>query len=272
MIYLIYLFLGIVVLIFIFIFSKIFFKKIKLDFWRRIIGFFYRENTSSSILAKKVLEQGSFKNLKESSKNNRDINKSNQDKKELVSIENIDNKPKQQLKTKRKLSEKQNQGKNPEINPVLSDIENNLKEPNKKEPSNKEKIELIISRIKDPDIIKLLEYIKDKNFDISNLYFSSDSNVLLEETLKNHFINILKNRYENLKNDLSILRKKGKDVSSISLTIMSVPLKIKIFSSSLDRTDFDKCWNILETIKSELDKINIEESKKSIEDIKNKDQ
>jgi len=123
----------------------------------------------------------------------------------------------------------------------------------------------LFNRVKDKEAKKILSYFKDK-----------DDSLMLEKFLKRNFasekelidylkegvINFLKENHIDLKDRISEFRKKGIDVTNLSLKIMAIPLKIKLFASSFSKKDFDKVIKLLDFIQADVD--NLESGQKDL--------
>lgn len=248
------------VIILFYIFYLRIYKKLKFNLFGKILGFFYKENLFSSRISKEILKKESINKTHESIKN---INSGLSDKPNLLSKIR-----EEKLQNKNKMIKKEDSNINTLIKKELP-IEipsSKEKEEIKKNLSNQEKIQILISRIKDKRLLNLVQYIKDKNFDLSNLILSNQVDQDLSTSLSNFIANYLKDRYETIKSEISSLRKKGKDVSSITLKSLSIPFKIKIFQASFDMVDFDKIIKIMESTESDISLI-----KKEINEDLNKD-
>jgi hypothetical protein len=268
----------IVIIFLIGLFFLIFFKKIRINLFGKIMGFFNKEKLSSSIIAKDLIGKGDKKNTyledskKESDLKEKKTSENREAKKEEKIAEEVNRKEvKKEIKrAEMKHIVKKNKKENtkPEVSLNLISNGNNKKEGilHEKKLTNEEKIQYLMDRIDDKNILNIMEYLKERNFSLENISFSSDKTEDLMTLLKNHILNLLKNRYETLKSQITELRKKGDDLSSVSLELMSVPLKIKIFQASFDKSDFIKVVGILDNVESEVKKI--ADSKKSSIDSK----
>ncbi|MBD3253222.1 hypothetical protein GF386_05800 [Candidatus Pacearchaeota archaeon] len=96
-----------------------------------------------------------------------------------------------------------------------------------------------------------------KNF--SNMNFKSNSEVI--DFLKEQVISFFNGIYMDLKDRLSDLRKKGKDVSFVEFKFLSLPLKIKLLNADFSEKNLGRVMNLisyidknLKIIESELEK------------------
>jgi hypothetical protein len=112
--------------------------------------------------------------------------------------------------------------------------------------------------LKNKEVIDVLRYLESKkiiflkNYNYEKIFKDEKE---IEEYLKSSLITYLNDNYEDLKVKISDLRRKGKDVQQLSLNLMSIPLKIKIFKASFSQKDLDVVLNRLEEIKDKLKKI-----------------
>lgn len=134
----------------------------------------------------------------------------------------------------------------------------NENEQNKKLPPQYIKItnfKQLIDSLNDNDLKDILNYLEDLKLDfIDNEIITKNFLSIkdLIEFIKNELSNYLKDKYNNLKSDISDLRKKGKDMTDLSLKLLSIPLKIKIFESSFSRKDFSNCLDLMMKIEQEI--------------------
>ena len=117
------------------------------------------------------------------------------------------------------------------------------------------------------DLSLILSDIKNKNPKfIEKIQFNrvfkekEDFNIFI----KGLVLDFLKDKSDDLKSRLSDLRKKGYPVLFLSLRFMSVPLKIKLFSSSLNKEDFNKIFILVENIEKSL--ISFEEQERAVKE------
>ncbi|MBR9705037.1 hypothetical protein GOV12_06510 [Candidatus Pacearchaeota archaeon] len=140
-------------------------------------------------------------------------------------------------------------------------IQGDLKKENEKinelgGTKGKSVIEELIVKVNDKNVSSILVYFKDKKEFYKK--FKNQSDLDKKELLiyvKEQIISILKDIYESIRIDVSNLRKSGLNVSIISFTMMSIPLKIKIFEASFDKKDFFKVVRLLDESNQEIQKI-----------------
>jgi hypothetical protein len=101
-------------------------------------------------------------------------------------------------------------------------------------------------------ISEIVRYFEMNNLKLINSMdngprFSSPAD--FEASIKNNIINFLNNQYEDLMYKLSQLRKNGKNVRDAEFILLSIPLKIKLFSVTFSKKDFDLVIKKIESIK-----------------------
>ncbi|MEM0465956.1 MAG: hypothetical protein QXW97_04640 [Candidatus Pacearchaeota archaeon] len=145
-----------------------------------------------------------------------------------------------------------------------NDSVSNIKEGDEnKRQDNKKLMSDISNKIQNKNILNILEFLKNKNYQFFNSIFIDEKNIdkktfvkeSLDDFIKRQILNFLKYRLEDLKSEISFLRKSGKDVEYLSLKVISVPLKIKIFEASFESKDFFKVTELLDFCEEELKKI-----------------
>jgi hypothetical protein len=114
--------------------------------------------------------------------------------------------------------------------------------------------EELSNKLKNKEIDTVLDYFKTKKYSllikrISNRRFKSKKEII--NFLKEEIINFLSSSHGELKDRISALRKKGKDVTDLELRLMVIPLKINVFKASFYRKDFDKVVKLLDKIENE---------------------
>lgn len=112
-----------------------------------------------------------------------------------------------------------------------------------------------IHSLEDDDLKKILQYLKNYNETFIDKLVTHQRFSTREELftfLREELINFLNAEYEDVKSTISSLRRKGKDVSEVSLQLMAVPLKIKIFSASFSERDFYFVLKLLDAIHQRL--------------------
>lgn len=72
----------------------------------------------------------------------------------------------------------------------------------------------------------------------------------------------LESTFDDLKSDLSMLRKKGKDVLIAELRLGFLPGKIKLAQATLDDKDFENAKKIINEVNKEFDELGLRDLKK----------
>ena len=116
----------------------------------------------------------------------------------------------------------------------------------------------LIKKIKNKELKSLVDFFKNKENStlikrVLEKRFESEKDI--NDFLKQEIINYLQRELAEIKEEISQLRKKGEDTKSFEIKLMSVPLKIKIFSANFTKKDFDKVVKILETVKKQTQKL-----------------
>ena len=107
-------------------------------------------------------------------------------------------------------------------------------------------------------ILKIITYFKKhhtkmhKKKDLAKIIVSSKTRADLLTNIKNYLVSGIKKDYEELKQQASSLRKKGKDMLIEELKIMSIPSKIRFFEATEDKHDFYVAKNLVDKIKQEI--------------------
>ncbi len=135
-------------------------------------------------------------------------------------------------------------------------------------------IEALSKKLKDKEVVHVLNHLKKENYAlIEKLFlgktFGSENEFM--EYLKEEIVIFLESEVNLLKDRLSDLRKHGTDVNDLSLKVMAIPLKIKLFSASFEMKDFDKIISMLDQRDLEIKKLEAEAKKqgKEKEQLKN---
>jgi hypothetical protein len=113
-----------------------------------------------------------------------------------------------------------------------------------------------INRLSDPKLKETLLFIKSKGLIKINYDFKAESETELEYYLKEEISNFLNDRYNDVHEKVSELRKKGKDLKVITFKIMQIPLKIKTFLATCERKDFERILQRIGEIEKEVEMIN----------------
>jgi hypothetical protein len=114
----------------------------------------------------------------------------------------------------------------------------------------------VAERLKDKEFVSILAYLGERGYQIKKEILNKEfnSNEELYEFLKEDLLNFLRSEYGALKEKVSLIRRKGKDVEYEWLKLMMIPSKINIFKSTLKRKDFNKVINLIEDLERKLKK------------------
>lgn len=126
-------------------------------------------------------------------------------------------------KEKKKMEIKNNQIKKVSIEDKLKDVSNNVRE-------------------------ILLFFISEGIIDIKKLEFNGD----LESNLKQRIEDSIKEKYQNLNERFSELRKSGKDLGVLNFKLMMIPLKIKVFLATYNKKDAENLIKRIKEIEQEI--------------------
>lgn len=105
------------------------------------------------------------------------------------------------------------------------------------------------------EISDIVHYFESNNIGLVNQRDNErkiSSSADFENSIKNKIINFLNNQYLDLRDKVSELRKKGKDMNDAEFILLSVPLKIRLFSANFSKKDFDLVIKKIESIKEIL--------------------
>lgn len=105
------------------------------------------------------------------------------------------------------------------------------------------------------DASEIIKFFENNNIDlIKNLFRDKkiSSSEELEKLLRSGIIDFLKDQLEDLKFKVSQARKSGRAIGDAEFIIISIPLKIKIFSATFTKKDFDVVIKKLDLVKNLL--------------------
>lgn len=124
----------------------------------------------------------------------------------------------------------------------------------------------LAKRLKNKNIEYVLQYLKKENYSLLEKIFlkkTFESEKEFVDYLKEEIVVFLESQCNGLKDRISYLRKKGKDVKDMEFKVLSIPLKIRVFQASFESKDFDKVINLLTNLDEELKKL------ENVETVKN---
>lgn len=117
---------------------------------------------------------------------------------------------------------------------------------------------ITLKLLSEEDSMKLLTYFRKhhtslhKKKDLTKVITASKTKSELLTNVKNYLVSSIKKDYEELKQQSSNLRKKGKDVFIEELRIMTIPSKIRFFEATEDKHDFYAVKKLIERMKQEI--------------------
>ena len=79
----------------------------------------------------------------------------------------------------------------------------------------------------------------------------------LENNIKQEIEESIKEKYENLNEKFSELRKSGKDLGVLNFKLVMIPLKIKVFLSTYEKKDIENILRRMQEIEKEINHIKI---------------
>ena len=122
-------------------------------------------------------------------------------------------------------------------------------------------LDKILSSMKPEDSSSVIRKVSSLNFSLYDEFYSA---------VASEIAGFLADQHDNLVYQLSNLRKGGGDDNELGLKAMSIPLKAKLFQSSLLKTDFDKVISLINDIsngiKQQEDELQARKIKKKEED------
>jgi hypothetical protein len=109
-----------------------------------------------------------------------------------------------------------------------------------------------IEKIKDLHLKEiLLLLISKKIINPNKINFGGD----LERNVKQEIEESIKEKYKDINEEFSELRKSGKDLGVLNFKLMIVPLKIKVFLSTYEKRDVENVLKRMEDIEDEINSI-----------------
>lgn len=124
------------------------------------------------------------------------------------------------------------------INPLQKDKDNNMSNLNKEE-----------YKIVDEKLKETLEFAKKNNLINLNTKIKFDNNLEAENYFKEELGNFLTDKYNDIHEQVSEIRKEGKEATVITFKLMMIPLKIKVFLATCEKKDFEKVLNMIDEVK-----------------------
>ncbi len=116
-------------------------------------------------------------------------------------------------------------------------------------------LDSLLKKLKDETAVYILERLRKKDPALADKLFlgkTFNSEREFQKYLEEETAKLLISETYSLKGRVSELRKKGGDVNYSDFHIMQIPLKIKLFSASFDRKDFDVIITLLSKASEEV--------------------
>ena len=115
----------------------------------------------------------------------------------------------------------------------------------------REKIEDILKDISKNVREIFLLFISENLIDLKKIEFKGD----LESNIKQKIEDAIKDRYQNMNETFSELRKSGVDLGVLNFKLVMIPLKIKVFLATYEKKDAENVINRIKDIENEINKI-----------------
>jgi len=117
-------------------------------------------------------------------------------------------------------------------------------------PQNKQnKYDSLINQIKDANLKEVLLFLISNNLVNPN---KINLNGDFEGNIKQEIGDSIKEKYRDMNEKFSELRKSGRDLGVLNFKLMMIPLKIKIFLSTYEKKDAENLVNRIEEINKEI--------------------
>jgi hypothetical protein len=112
--------------------------------------------------------------------------------------------------------------------------------------------EVKIENIKDNKLKEILIFLSLKKvINTNNINWNGD----IEANIKQEIEESIKEKYQNINEKFSEIRKSGKDLGVLNLKLMIIPLKIRVFLSTYDKKDAENVIDRIEEIEKEINSI-----------------
>ncbi|GEM_PF-1465722 len=115
----------------------------------------------------------------------------------------------------------------------------------------REKIEDILKDISKNVREIFLLFISENLIDLKKIEFKGD----LESNIKQKIEDAIKDRYQNMNETFSELRKSGVDLGVLNFKLVMIPLKIKVFLATYEKKDAENVINRIKDIENEINKV-----------------
>jgi hypothetical protein len=108
--------------------------------------------------------------------------------------------------------------------------------------------------IGDENLKETLNFVKSKNLIKLNSEIKFENAPEIENYFKEELGNFLNEKYNDIHEKVSEIRKQGKEATVLTFKLMMIPLKIKMFLATCEKKDFEKVLNMIEEIKRDIPK------------------
>jgi hypothetical protein len=122
----------------------------------------------------------------------------------------------------------------------------------KAQESKNTKEESLISNIKDTNLKEILRFlISNKIVNTKKINLNGD----FENNIRQEIEESIKEKYRDIEEKFSELRKSGKDLGVLNFKLMMVPLKIRIFLATYEKKDAENVINRIYEIEKEINSL-----------------
>jgi hypothetical protein len=111
-----------------------------------------------------------------------------------------------------------------------------------------------INKIEYEELKETLNFVKSNNLIKLNPKINFENTQEAEDYFREELGNFLNEKYNNIHEKVSEIRKEGKEATVITFKLMMIPLKIKMFLATCGKKDFEKVLNIISEIGREIPK------------------
>jgi hypothetical protein len=122
-----------------------------------------------------------------------------------------------------------------------------MQQKTQKSKTNKE--DNLLSKLKDNSLKEcLLFLISESMVDVKKINLNGE----IEENVKKDIEEAIKDKYKNIEENFSEIRKEGKDLGVLNFKLMIIPLKIKVFLATYEKKDAENVLKRMKEIEGEL--------------------
>lgn len=111
-----------------------------------------------------------------------------------------------------------------------------------------------INKIEDEKLKETLNFVKSNNLIRLNPKINFENTSEAEDYFREELGNFLNEKYNDVHEKVSEIRKEGKEATVITFKLMMIPLKIKMFLATCGKKDFEKVLKIISEIEKEIPK------------------